>query len=97
MKISEAQVRQIIKEELHNVLNENSEELDPRRPFSAKEIAGAALGGLTLERLMWLLQHSVHEHPEWKDAIENFLTTGHEAVHGVGNAITNMFENKKTK
>ena len=97
MKVSEAQVRQIIKEEIYNVINENDEQLDPGRAFSAKELAGVAVGGLTLERLMWLLQHSVHEHPEWKDAIENFLMTGHEAVHGVGNAITNMFENKKTK
>jgi hypothetical protein len=97
MKISEVQVRQIIKEELHNVLNENDNQLDPGRPFSAKEIAGVAVGGLTLERLLYLLQNTMHEHPEWKEPIESFLMKGHEAVHGVGNAVSSMFENKKRK
>ena len=96
MKITETQIRQVIKEEINNVLKEMHDE-DPGRSYSAKEIAGAAVGGLTLERLLYLLQTTMHEHPEWKEPIENFLMTGHETVHGVGNAISNMFENKKRK
>jgi hypothetical protein len=96
MKITETQIRQVIKEEINNVLKEMHDE-DPSRPFSAKEIAGAAVGGLTLERLLYLLQSTMRDHPEWKEPIENFLTTGHDTVHSVGNAVSGMFENKKRK
>jgi len=96
MKITETQIRQVIKEEINNVLKEMHDE-DPSRPFSAKEIAGAAVGGLTLERLLYLLQSTMRDHPEWKEPIENFLTTGHNTVHSVGNAVSGMFENKKRK
>jgi len=99
MKITETQIRQVIKEEIQNVLNENEgmHDEDPSRPFSAKEIAGAAVGGLTLERLLFLLQSTMRDHPEWKEPIENFLTAGHNTVHSVGNAVSGMFENKKRK
>jgi hypothetical protein len=96
MKITETQIRQVIKEEINNVLKEMHGE-DPSRPFSAKEIAGAAVGGLTLERLLYLLQSTMRDHPEWKEPIENFLTTGHNTVHSVGNAVSGIFENKKRK
>ncbi len=96
MKITETQIRQVIKEEINNVLKEMHDE-DPSRPFSAKEIAGAAVGGLTLERLLYLLQSTMRDHPEWKEPIENFLTAGHNTVHSVGNAVSGIFENKKRK
>lgn len=65
MKLSESQIRQVIREELEDVLNEmhGQKEQDPKRGFSVKELLGMAAVGVGGNLGFAALQQFFKDHP----------------------------------
>lgn len=76
MKLSEAQIRQVIREELEAVLNEmhGQKEQDPKRGFSAKELMGMAAVAVGGNASFAALQSFFHKHPGILETIKAYLS-----------------------
>jgi len=100
LKITETQIRQVIKEEIQNVLNEN-EGMHDEEPTSlgltGPKVAAGVAGAVGVNGLIKYLEQTLMEHPEWRDQVEQFLMAGNKTINSVGNTIGSMFENKKRK
>ncbi len=75
MKLSESQIRQVIKEELEAVLSEmhGQKEQDPKRGFNAKELMGMAAVAVGGNAGFAALQSFFHKHPHILQAIKAYL------------------------
>lgn len=98
MKITETQIRQVIKEELRKVLNEEMHDEDPTSlGLTGPKVAAGVAGAVGVNGLIAYLEQALSQHPEWRDQVEQALMAGHETIQNVGNAVSGMFENKKRK
>ena len=97
MKITETQIRQVIKEEIQNVLNEMHDEDPTSLGLTGPKVAAGVAGAVGVNGLIKYLEQALMEHPEWRDNVEQFLMAGNETINSVGNTIGSMFENKKRK
>jgi hypothetical protein len=97
MKITETQIRQVIKEEIQNVLNETHDEDPTSLGLTGPKVAAGVAGAVGVNGLIKYLEQTLMEHPEWRDQVEKFLMAGNETINSVGNTIGSMFENKKRK
>jgi hypothetical protein len=97
MKITEAKIRQVIKEEIQNVLNEMHNEDPTSLGLTGPKVAAGVAGAVGVNGLIKYLEQALMEHPEWRDNVEKFLMAGNETINSVGNAVSGMFENKKRK
>ena len=97
MKITETQIRQVIKEEIQNVLNEMHDEDPTSLGLTGPKVAAGVAGAVGVNGLIKYLEQALMEHPEWRDQVEQFLMAGNETINSVGNTIGSMFENKKRK
>ena len=97
MKITETQIRQVIKEEINNVLKEMHDEDPTSLGLTGPKVAAGVAGAVGVNGLIKYLEQALMDHPEWRDQVEQFLMAGHDTIHSVGNAVSGMFENKKRK
>jgi hypothetical protein len=97
MKITETQIRQVIKEEIQNVLNEMHDEDPTSLGLTGPKVAAGVAGAVGVNGLIAYLEQALSQHPEWRDQVEQALIAGHETIQNVGNTIGGMFENKKRK
>ncbi len=97
MKITETQIRQVIKEEINNVLKEMHDEEPTSLGLTGPKVAAGVAGAVGVNGLIKYLEQALMEHPEWRDNVEKFLMAGHETIQNVGNTVSGMFENKKRK
>ena len=90
MKLTESQIRQVIREELEVILNEMHGQEDSEKPgigFSGKQVAGMAAAGVLGNVAFDQIQRFLHTHPEWLAALK-------AAMQAVGQALS---ENKSNK
>ena len=97
MKITEAKIRQVIKEEINNVLKEMHDEDPTSLGLTGPKVAAGVAGAIGVNGLIKYLEQALSQHPEWRDQVEQALMAGHETIQNVGNAVSGMFENKKRK
>lgn len=97
MKITETQIRQVIKEEINNVLKEMNDEDPTSLGLTGSKVAAGVAGAVGVNGLIAYLEQALSQHPEWRDQVEQALMAGHETIQNVGNAVSGMFENKKRK
>ena len=96
MKITEAQVRKVIKEEIQNVLNEMQDEDPTSLGLTGGKVAGGLAGAVSVNVLIHQLEQAMRNHPEWVEAIKSAILHGHDTIHNVGHAIGGAIsENKK--
>ena len=97
MKITETQIRQVIKEEINNILKEMNDEDPTSLGLTGSKVAAGVAGAVGVNGLIAYLEQALSQHPEWRDQVEQALMAGHETIQNVGNAVSGMFENKKRK
>jgi hypothetical protein len=98
MKITETQIRQVIKEEIQNVLNEN-EGMHDEEPTSdptslgltAGKLAGMFGGAVSANALVIALEKLLQNNPQVEQAIRDAITNGGQMVQSF------LPENKKRK
>lgn len=97
MKITETQIRQVIKEEINNVLKEMHDEDPTSLGLTAGKLAGMFGGALSANALVIALEKVLQNNPQVEQAIRTAITNSGEMVQNAGNAVSGMFENKKRK
>lgn len=97
MKITETQIRQVIKEEINNVLKEMHDEDPTSLGLTTGKLAGMFGGALSANALVIALEKVLQNNPQAEQAIRDAITNSGEMVQNVGNAVSGMFENKKRK
>ena len=97
MKVTETQIRQVIKEEIQNVLNEMHDEQEPSLGLTGGKLAGMVGGAISANVLFKAFEKAIHENPEFKQAIIDAITSSSEVVQNAGHAVSSMFESKKRK
>jgi len=95
MKITETQIRQVIKEEIQNVLNETHDEDPTPDPTSlgltAGKLAGMFGGAISANALVIALEKLLQNNPQVEQAIRDAVTNGGQMVQSF------LPENKKRK
>jgi len=95
MKITETQIRQVIKEEIQNVLNEMHDGDPTPDPTSlgltAGKLAGMFGGAISANALVIALEKLLQNNPQVEQAIRDAVTNGGQMVQSF------LPENKKRK
>ena len=91
MKITETQIRQVIKEEINNVLKEMHDEESTSLGLTAGKLAGMAGGAISANVLYKAFEQALQEHPEFQQAIIDAINNSGEMVQSF------LPENKKRK